>query len=303
MPGMRLSYSAYKAYLQCPLEYWHSHVARTVPSAPDNRVNMLYGSAVGEVFEKFYADQVWRRGAETRTALQEMVVPTVDRIMTAETKKGGVFDWADPKANYHSRAAVLEDVREGVGNGLDIIKQYRFLGPMADAEVVLDTEVRGHLIRGRADFIIKRTAPHSDLIILDGKGSRHRGRYVDGMQLRWYAMLYKLRFRQVPDKLGFVFWRQVPSKAVDWVDFNHHGLDSLLNEVLAACDRLEADVAKLAGAEPKNGYGPFQPLPEEGHCRFCSFQDRCPEAQPQKHSPKAPLPGVGSDDDVSLLDV
>ena len=299
---MQISYSSYKMYLTCPLQFWHAHIARTVPSVPDNRVNMLYGSAVGEVLEHFYRDRIWRRGKEARAALQDLVVPTVDRIMASEIRKGGVFDWGDPSANYHSRTAVIEDVREGIGNGLDIIKHHRFLGPVADAEVVLDTKIDGHLIRGRADFIIKRTAPHDDLLILDGKGSRHRGRYVDGMQLRWYAMLYKQHHHQVPDRLGFVFWRQPPDKAVDWVDFDQHGLDALLGEVLSVCARIVADVARLGGEQPRIGYGPFQPLPEEGHCRFCLFRDRCPESS-LKRTGKPPLPGVDGDGEVSLLDV
>jgi hypothetical protein len=299
---MRLSYSAYKVYLQCPLEYWHSHVDYTTPAAPDNRINSLYGSAIGEVFEAFYTDKLWLKGSETRAALHALVEPTVDRIMAQEVKKGGIYDWDDHRANYHSRAGVIQDIHGDIDPGVETIKLHRFLGPIADAEVVLDTEVRGHIIRGRADFIIKRTAPYHDLVIVDGKGSKHRGRYVDGMQLRWYAMLYKLRYRQPPDTLAFLFWRFPPAKAVDWVPFDHHGLDSLLNEVVDACDRIEADKARLDGAPPQYGHGPFQPIPEEGHCRFCSFKDKCPVAP--KKSPKAPLPGVGNgEDDISLLDL
>lgn len=303
MPGMRLSYSAYKVYLQCPLEFWHKHIAYTTPAVPDNRINSLYGSAIGEVFERLYNDQIWRKGPETRQALKGLVEPTVDRIMAEEVKRGGVYDWDDPKANYHSRAAVIQNIIDDIDDGVETIKKYRLLGPMADAEVILDSEIRGHLIRGRADFIIRRTAPHDDLLIIDGKGSKHRGKYVDGMQLRWYAMLYKRRFREVPDKLCFLFWRFPPAKAVEWVPFDHHGLDKLLTEVLDACDRIEQDKARLGGSEPQHGQGPFQPLPEQGHCRFCSFQDRCPEApQAKTRTPKA-LPGVTGDEDISLLDL
>jgi len=302
MPRMRLSYSAYKVYLQCPLEYWYSHVDYTTPAVPDNRINSLYGSAIGEIFELFYTDKLWLKGSETRAALHDLVVPTVDRIMAQEVKKGGIYDWDDRKANYHSRAGVIQDIHGDIDPGVETIKLHRFLGPIADAEVVLDTEVRGHLIRGRADFVIKRMAPHHDLVIVDGKGSKHRGRYVDGMQLRWYAMLYKLRYRQPPDTLAFLFWRFPPVKAVDWVPFDNHGLDSLLSEVVAACDRIEADKARLDGNPPQYGHGPFQPIPEEGHCRFCSFKDKCPVAP--KKPPRTPLPGVGTgEDDISLLDL
>lgn len=272
---MYLSYSGFKLYQQCPRQYWHRYIGKTQPPKPDNRVNMLFGSAVGTVFEAFYNDKLWNK-PNPYDACMALVEPTVARIMKEEGRKG-LFNWGDPKANYHSLDDMLDAVREAIPNGLSIIKQHRLLGPMAQAEVKLDSKYDGHLLGGRADFIIKRTAPHHDLIILDGKGSRHREKYVDGMQLRWYAMLYQMTFNALPDKLGFVFWRWPPGKALDWEPFTPEGLTDLAKTAVKGISTIETGVNLLKGANPV-GTGVFSAIPERMQCQLCSFAIFCPES-------------------------
>ena len=243
---------------------------------PDNRVNMLFGSAVGAIFESFYNDKLWAK-PNPLDACMHLVDPTVSRIMQEESRKG-VFNWGDPDANYHSLEEMLDAVQEAVPNGLAIIKQHRLLGPMARAEVKLDSKYDGHLLGGRADFIIKRTAPHFDLVILDGKGSRHREKYVDGMQLRWYAMLYQMTFNALPDKLGFVFWRWSPSKAVDWEAFTPEGLIDLAKTAVKTITNIETGIRLLKGAAPTES-GVFPAIPEKMQCKLCSYSTFCPESE------------------------
>lgn len=270
---MYLSYSGYKTYISCPLSYWHKYVGKT-EMPPDNRVNALYGSAVGALFEAFYNETIWQHGSETASMLLTRVLPTIQGIIEKESKKG-VFDWENKKSNYHNLEAVVEDVRIAVRNGLKIIKEHRLLGPVARAEVVLDSVFGGCKIGGRADFIIERTEPTRDTLILDGKGSKYRDRFVDGTQLRWYAMLYHKTTGKLPDKLGFVYWRSPPNDAVDFIEFGPVDLRILQEDVLRTMDVIQLGVKTLGGEFPVMGRGPFQPIPEVSRCKLCSYEPLC----------------------------
>jgi len=288
---MYISYSGYKTFNDCPLEYWHKYVGKTRPPKPDNRVNALYGTVVGKIFERFYNDFIWKRADRARQELLASVYPTIEEIVAEESKKG-IYVWSDSKSNYPCVEAVAEDVRIAVRNGLEIIKMYRLLGPKAEAEVKLDFKQGDTIIGGRADFIIQRCDPHNDLTLLDGKGSKHREKYVDGAQLRWYALLYLLNYGKTPDKLGFVYWRSPPSDALDFVDFTVPGLRMLETQILKTMATIAEGIRVLEGRAPVEGRGPFQPLPEPSRCRFCTYRPLC-----QKKIMSAPPIGV---EDVSL---
>lgn len=283
---MYISYSGWKKYKDCPFSYWHDYVNHTPLEKPDDRLGSIYGSVVGLLFEEFYNQRFWKQ-PDPKTFVLDRIEEATKRVIRQETsarkgRPGGVLRWKgagegkNPKGMYLNEAELMDDVREAVLRGFKIIKHYRLLGPRAEAEVKLDGKVNGHILGGRADFILKRTAPHHDLCILDGKGSKYRGTYVSPKQLHWYTMLYRLRFNEVPDKLGFVYWRYEPPESVDWVEFSKADLDQLLEQVLADIrdiTRHEADLPPATEGQPLAGLGlareAFRPRPSEGNCRFC----------------------------------
>lgn len=251
---MYLSYSGYDTYRKCPRMYWHQYVDKT-PKEPENRVNMLYGSTVGTIFEQFYEDKVWR-SKEPITELLSRVDGVLDEIIRQETtgKRGGVIQWKskeDKRPNYASREELVVDINDAIPRGIEIIRANRLLGPVADAEVVLDSEIKGHKIAGRADFIIQRMAPDNDLIILDGKGSRHRDKYVSEDQLQWYAALYNVKFGRLPDKVGFIFWRWSVAESMEWFPVNDRTTGAILELAINTCNTIEASKRRLAMAPPE----------------------------------------------------
>ena len=269
---MYLSYSGYKTYRDCPRQYWHRYIGKTKLDVPDNKVNSLYGSTVGTLFEYFYNDRIWLRSG-VREALEGLVDPTLDSIIERELKQGGI-DWSDPRANYKSKESLRREVLKAIPRGIEIIRQHRLLGQPADAEVKLDSMIDGHMIGGRADFIIRRVKPYGDLVILDGKGSRHREKYVDPHQLWWYAMLHREKFKVVPDRLGFVFWRQEPDNSLDWVPFSDRGLSDLLSGVLETVSQIEQ--GKRLGDQPDALVHTF-PVHPGDKCRLCAYRPVCTE--------------------------
>ena len=146
----------------------------------------------------------------------------------------------------------------------------------------MDYDEGRNRIAGRADFIIQRTKPHGDLCLVDGKGSRHRGKYVDPRQLHWYAMLYRLRFGTLPDKLAFLYWKFAPPESVDWVDFSEEALDHLLGEVRSAFVQIDRGRKALPKTDPGTlqvlAREQFHPKPNSDNCRFCVYASKmtCP---------------------------
>lgn len=289
-----LSYSGWKKYDQCPYAYWHSYLGKTVSPRPDDRLGAIFGSTVGEMFEQFYVQKWWKKRGDCQVFMLSQVDAFVDKILKQETspkwgKPGGILLWKgygedkNPKALYENREELASDVRDAVVRGLRIIRHYRLLGPVSEAEMILDVEAGGNKIGGRADFVIKRTAPHHDLILVDGKGSRHRGKYVDPRQLHWYAMLYRMRYGHAPDKLAFLYWKFSPPESLDWVEFSEDDLDDLHEKVLGSFREID----DFRGRLPKEGdpltlqalaRDVFRPKPGPDNCRFCPYASKltCP---------------------------
>lgn len=296
---MYLSYSGFKTYKAeseadsgCAYAYWNSYINHTETDTPDDRLGSIYGIVVGRLFEIFYNDKIWRR-PEPQACLMKLVEPVLEETLKKEVapgkfgKKAGVLLWKGDEGStrraYENREEILADVRDAVSLGFRVIRQERLLGPRADAEVKLDADIGGHRIGGRADFIIHRTKPQDDEVILDGKGGRDFGKYVDRTQLVWYSMLFRHHYKRLPKKVGFLYWRaETVAEAVDWQEVTDEDCDALLEKVLATIADIEQRTKQL-GAEPtfeaaRSVFLPVVP-PNRNSCGFCDYGTEaiCPD--------------------------
>ena len=175
---MYISYSGHEKWAACRFAYWNEYINKTLLPSTDDRLGSIYGSVVGTLFEDFYTLRLWSQ-PNAQAALLSRVPAMVDRIIREQTtpskgRPGGVLKWKgespgqNPKGMYVSKKDLIEDVEDTVPRGIRIIRRHRLLGPMADAEYKLDYTQDGNIIGGRADFIIQRIAPDSDLVIIDG---------------------------------------------------------------------------------------------------------------------------------------
>lgn len=283
---MYISYSGHKKWDTCKFSYWHEYINKTAQEV-DDRLGSIYGSTVGVLFEDFYTLKLWAQ-KEPVEALQARVESTLRKTIDSQTlpskgRPGGTLKWKgdgpgqNPTGMYVNMAELVADIRDSVPRGIRTIRRHRLLGPRADAEYKLDYTVEGNVIGGRADFIIQRIAPDSDLVIIDGKGTKHKNR-VDPKQLHWYATLNWLHTGKLPNKLAFLFWKFQPDEAVDWISISESEAESLLEEVLEAfkeITRLEEIAPK--GTSPKQAIGVFTPKPSENNCRFCQYAVHCPK--------------------------
>ena len=293
---MYLSYTGYKTY-KCPKNYWFGYISKPTLPILENRANSLYGTTVGYLFEWFYNERIWETtGVEQK--LKDRVQVAYLKAVAKETRDG-VVKWKpeDKKVKYASCDEMLADVHETIPRGIRNIRHHRLLGQDALAEVKLDQVVEEHTIGGRCDLLMRRIAPLRDKILLDGKGSKYRGMYVDALQLKWYAMLHRMKFGYMPDRLGFLFWRFEPHESMDWVDCSNNELDELQAHILGVIHEIVAGEALLA-ADPSSLSQAFPARPGDA-CRFCTYFQLCSEGQ-KFDSFKAPRPVGSGVEDVGL---
>jgi hypothetical protein len=273
---MYISYSGYDLLLECLRAYYHRYIDKTQVLKPDNRVHMLYGDTTGKIFQAFYDDGLWR--GNTLELMLGLVKPTLQKVITNEVRKGGVFDWKEPglKEGTRSVLEVEAEIKATIPRGLASIRQHRLLGNDAKAEVVLDVVIDGHKLGGRSDFIMTRVKPQNDRIIVDGKGSRWRDKYTDHRQLRWYALLHWVKYGKIPDRLGFLYWREEPNNSMDWSTTTPQALNELKTAVLLAIESVEQSNRDiLRGADPLKLF----PTSPGKNCVRCSYLELCQDGQ------------------------
>jgi hypothetical protein len=225
-------------------------------------------------------------------------------------KQGRTLDWGDEKANYKSPKAILADVLQSIPDGVKAIRKHRFMGPFMEAEMKLDFKFGRHIMGGRADFVVRRAAPDKDLVIIDGKGSKHGDKYIDGkpkkkgepldgIQLKWYSVLYKEHYGVIPDALAYLYWRyrdedslaanppkkeeKVLESGISWVPVSESDVSDLKTEVLSTLGRIEATSRKIQEAShPKireELREELYPAKSAYHCNLCAFAEVCEEGK------------------------
>lgn len=287
---MYLSYSGYKNSGHqnagaCQLTYWHSYIGKTPPARPDDRLGSIFGTAIGRLFEVFYKDELWRQKG-TREVLEGKVEEIVTFVLEDEQKPkrgrpGGVLLWKkadEERWGYSSPEEIVDDIKTSIPKGLTTIKQNILLARDVRAELKLDSKIEGHLVGGRADFVMTRVA-HKDTVIIDGKGTRRLDR-VDPDQLKWYSMLFREQVGRLPDRTAFLYWRFEPPVGISWFEFTDFEIDSFKAKVISAIQRIES-LQKEAPEKtpPAEVRDVFKPSANPNNCRFCPYATEalCPE--------------------------
>jgi len=259
-----LVYYAYKRYNLCPLWYYRGYVTHQKPISVKDEYHSVFGVVVQEVFEKFYNNQIWLRGASAR----DIVLDSVPRVFDDVVSKKNVF-W--DKHDVGQEELLIECV-SSVNRGLDTIKDNTLIGPYAKSEVNIYSFIYGsYQIGGRADFIIKKN--NGSVLIIDGKGSKNR--YVQKDQLYFYALSFYLLHKKLPDSLWFWFYRSIndPLKNVPFdIDTLKETKEKILKTVW--------DIKECR----------FDATPSSVSCYFCPYSGECKEEGDFKNKGKALIP-------------
>jgi len=266
--GIWLSYSAFKQYKTCSKQYDLKRVKKQEPPVKDSKHNAIIGSVVQRVYEDFYNDELWRRGGKTSDTLIERTEKYYYEFLA-----DNYVDFNDPRCRFATSTEPLKECYEIVPKVLEGIKREGFLGPYAKSEVNIKVRFgSSDFLLGYIDFIIRRQ--DGQVLLLDGKASKHREKYVDVQQLYYYALMFYLRYKKLPDKMGFYFYRFAddPELAMDWIPVERAKIKELKMEI----EEVIEDIRKRR----------FKANPHYSHCQWCPYEQICSERQSQKRANK-----------------
>lgn len=310
-----LYWSRLKSYEACPQQClwnwgWGSIDCGAGPGKrkpkpyKSSRHHALMGIVIQAVIETFYNEKMWREPDGLAARLSNMV----DKEWKYQARKDR--NWVDHR-EAGPKEGLIKICRDGVLGFLRTMREHRFLGSYAKAEVDLIGFIpdgKGGLIPvgGIADTIVKRA--DTGITILDGKNALSRGKYQDADQLRWYALIFWLAYREMPDRLAFVFYRypfgtpmedkktgpildedgkQKLDPGVEWVPFTKDDLVGLARRAVLARQGMENEQ--------------FEPTPKPPYCKWCDYETVCQSRMDQRAANRAKR-GKSKKKTVSAID-
>jgi CRISPR/Cas system-associated exonuclease Cas4 (RecB family) len=273
-------------YEQCPQKFlWYrgwgdidlgNGPGRSKPKPfRSSRHHAVMGIVIANVMERLYNDEWWRDPA----TLKKRLVDETRREWKYQTAKEK--NWIDYRTCGSTKAELLQVCIDGILGFLRTMKHHRLLGEYARSEVELLGFIdKWNPVGGRADLIVRRK--DTGIRILDGKNAKSKGKYTNPDQLRWYAMLFYLQHRVMPNELGFIYYRYpygLPildeddnetgekESGIDWVPFTKADLKGLAHRAVEARRGMNAEA--------------FDANPVPSVCRWCDYETVCPARQAQ----------------------
>jgi len=246
---MKLSYSQYRTFIQCPRLY-NYQATKTPPPAKSSEYFTLYGKLIEAFFRK-YTNIYTKQGL----ILDNESIKKILKNLWEYILESSYVDWSEPWVNETSDQ-IFEDV---YNDTLLNIKKFDF---WKDAKSEISFEVllkkSQDILSCRMDFIWKK--PDGTIEILDGKGTSKMDKNVDIEQLLFYALMYLLRNKRLPDKLGFLYYRY---QMIKYIDFD-------MDAVMAFKDKLA--LVKKAIKETTI-FEPVVGLSKQ--CKWCAYRFGC----------------------------
>lgn len=249
-----LSYSGRKCYKTCPKQYYFRYELRT--KAPRDPRSSMFGTTIGKVMEWFYERRLWA-SPDPSAAAFAAIPDAMDWTFQHEK-------W-DPSLDPGYVFTLRQDLSTYVPRAVETVRSHGFLTVNSRAEEDLTVLYRSEKhdltikLGGRADFV--HGNDKLDIWILDGKGSKHREKYVDSDQLIWYAVQFYLKYHVAPTKLGFLFY-MFPDDPVTWVAYDNDAMRGLVEET---CQVAKKITLKVFDATPS------------GECHRCDYKGSCDE--------------------------
>jgi CRISPR/Cas system-associated exonuclease Cas4 (RecB family) len=258
-----LSYSAYSQYNKCGKQYDYDRVSEVEPPTRDSRHNAIVGSVVQSTFEDFYNEKLWEKSSDVADILTDRAERHFQDFMD-----NNYINFNDFTSRYESKADPLQEIYDIIPKTIEGIKREKLLGPYARSEKEMKVPFDDDFLYGYVDFIIRK--PNDEILLLDGKSSRHREKNVSVEQLYFYTLMFYKEYRTLPDKLGFFYYRFAddPDQTFDWIEVDKYKLMELKNDIKNVLD----------GIHSKE----FEANPDPSHCKWCQWSSICDERQQQK---------------------
>lgn len=279
---MKISYSSFRRYIDCPRKYkWMQD--RVDPPEEQSKYFALYGLLIEKFFEhlsnQHYKNNPNLTPKQVRTLMKQQWHFILD---------DNYVDWDEPWCKESSEDifdSAVEDAIKCMAE-MDFFKNTK-------SEVVFETVLKKSkdILTGRLDFVF--ITEDNKVEILDGKGTKKVETNVDIDQLYFYALLYLVRYKRLPDKLGFVYYRY---QMTQYVDFDMDTIMAFKNKLAVVKRAIKNDTTW----EPK--------VKISKQCKWCPYQLICDAFKAQKEENAAKrqaksqiqLPKTGTVQDLPL---
>jgi hypothetical protein len=248
---MKLSYSGYKTYIQCPKRYL-KEVNRVKPPEETSAYFKLYGLLI-EKFFKLHSNVY----SKDNSNLDNGTIHKILKKLWLGILEKNYVNWTDPWVKESSEH-IFESVYQDVLKNLDKFKFWC----NANSEVTFDVYLKksdDHLIC-RLDYIV--TNPDGTVEILDGKGTYKMDKTVDIEQLYFYILMYYLHNKKLPDKAGFLYYK---FQTIRYVDFDKDIITDFMKKLSIVKNAAKTD----SKYEAKVGISK--------QCKWCAYKTDCVE--------------------------
>lgn len=247
---MKLTYSNYKMYLECPKRYYYTTNYIKPPREP-SKYFAIYGMLI-ESFFKLYTNFYLKNNISIdNKKIKEILEKNWNTVLL-----NNHVDWKDPWVKEKP-----EDIFNNAYNDIieNIEKIHIWKNTISETTLNILLKKSGDLLSGRIDFIV---TDNDKIEILDGKGTYKLEKTVDIEQLYFYILLYTLHNQRMPDKAGFLYYKY---KIISYIEFDKKALVDFKNKLLLTMDMIKKDKD-------------FKPIVNVyGHCKWCPYNEICQE--------------------------
>jgi len=243
-------------YRECPLRFekWYRKHERP---ALESKHYAVFGSVIQKIFEKFYNDQMYLRGASVQQDLLDMAPIALDHYL-----RDNYVDWCTPFFEG-TPDDTLADIKATIPSVLQAIKDFKLLGQRNRSELKVQAPLGEDTLEGYLDFVIERDG---EIIIVDGKGGQKKGKYVSSDQLKFYVLLYFMKYHQVPTKVAFLWYR-----FAEVLDTGALNTAPMWDDVLWTPADLKRLQSEIVGVLNGIKLGCFEPKPKPKTCEYCVY--------------------------------
>jgi len=274
---MRLSYSNYKTYKDCPRQFYYQ-INRVPPPYPPSKYFALYGILI-QMFFEYYVKYYIR---EVPDFTPEVIKGLLRRLWKKVLDRNHVV-WDDPWVKYSS-VDIFELVYQ---DALEVLKKFDFWSNcISEKKYVINLKKSGDELVAKIDFI--HHCPDGTIEILDGKGTDKVGKNVDVEQLYFYALAYLLHHRKLPDKIGFLYFKL---RLIDYIDFTMDDIIKFKNKLALVKKTIKEDKE-------------FKPnVKLSKHCKWCAWQTMCDEFNQKKQANRRKRSSIKEDSNGEVIDI
>jgi len=266
---MKISYHAWKDFMECPKKFRLQHVERAAPTVPVNEYFTLYGKLI-EKFFQIYCN-LWR--FKTPYLYPEVIKERLERLWLG-IDLSSVVNWSAPFVTK-TKDQIFEEVFKDICAIMESETLNYFLNSQSELTIQL-TLANSNILSGRLDFVHNNL--DKSILIFDGKGAGTKGKNVSPEQLYFYALLYYLHFKRMPDQLGFFYYK---FNCFEPIAFDLDTLNEFRTKVSLGVKAI------VSGAVQ-------DPTPSAKACKYCRYLNGCVEGTLSKTSRmrKSKLTGI-----------